>query len=86
VRDELLLKLFFADQLPPEEVLALLRMMRARHESTRAGLEKTEPFAREMQHPLPYLVLRFGIEFHGWVAAWCERAERSLKRGVVTNV
>jgi DNA-binding PadR family transcriptional regulator len=79
LRHEGLLKVFFADALPPGERRQRLLDMRDQH------LEKLK-LLREFEASLPgksprgspYLVLRYGIEFNTWAAAWCERAARDL--------
>ena len=81
-RDEGLLKLFFADALPPDEALALVRSFREEREGVLARLleiEATIP-ARARREGFPLLVLDYGIGMHRWMVDWCERAERRLTR------
>jgi PadR family transcriptional regulator, regulatory protein AphA len=75
MRDEGLLKLFFADALPPEEAVEILRAMRAHRLSVAEQLHAMEPMAAEKEDPFPLIVLRGGIEFTEWFADWCERME-----------
>jgi DNA-binding PadR family transcriptional regulator len=80
LRDEGLLKLFFADALEPEEALAVLRALRA---DRQAVADKLRQVRREHAHvlsrrPFPSLVLEYGIEQHEWMVDWCRRAERRL--------
>jgi DNA-binding PadR family transcriptional regulator len=77
VRDEALLKLFFAGALDPQETIALVRAKRVFHERALAMLQKLEPEAREGEQ-CPYLALTYGIGLHGWIVQWCEHTEREL--------
>lgn len=78
MREEGLLKLFFADMLPREEAVPILREMRAHRLAAAAQLHAMEPAAAEKQDPFPLMVLRGGIEFTEWFADWCERMEQQL--------
>jgi DNA-binding PadR family transcriptional regulator len=78
MREEGLLKLFFADALPREEAVEILRAMRAHRLSVSAQLRAMEPMAEENEDPFPLTVLRGGIEFTEWFADWCERMEAQL--------
>jgi len=78
MREEGLLKLFFANLLPPEEAVEILRAMRAHRLAVNAQLRSMESGAEEKQDPFPLLVLRGGIEFTEWFADWCERMEAQI--------
>jgi DNA-binding PadR family transcriptional regulator len=78
MREEGLLKLFFANLLPPEEAVEILRAMRAHRLAVNAQLRAMEAGAEEKQDPFPLLVLRGGIEFTEWFADWCERMEAQI--------
>jgi DNA-binding PadR family transcriptional regulator len=78
MREEGLLKLFFAGALPREEAVEILRAMRAHRLSVSAQLRAMEPMAQEKEDPFPLTVLRGGIEFTEWFADWCERMEAQL--------
>ncbi len=78
MREEGLLKLFFADALPREEAVEILREMRAHRLAVSKKLRAMEPMAIEKDDPFPLVVLRGGIEFTGWFADWCERMEAQL--------
>ncbi len=77
MREEGLLKLFFADILPHEEALATLRAMRERRRELAARLRDMEPKTLE-KDPFSLMVLQGGIEFNEWFADWCERMEARL--------
>jgi DNA-binding PadR family transcriptional regulator len=78
MRDEGLLKLFFADALPREEALAILRSMRARRLEVNKQLQDLKELKGEIEDPFPMIVLEGGLEFTAWFADWCERMEARL--------
>jgi len=78
IRDEGLLKLFFADALPRAEALEILRAMRAQRLAAHARLRAIEQMKGEMDDPFPMMVLRGGLEFTEWFADWCERMEEEI--------
>jgi DNA-binding PadR family transcriptional regulator len=78
LREEGLLKLFFADALPREEVPAILRAMREHRLRANEQLREMEPSAAEKEDPFPLMVLRSGLEFTEWFAGWCERMEAQV--------
>ncbi len=78
MREEGLLKLFFADALPREQAVEILRAMRAHRLEVNAQLRAMESQKAGTDDPFPLIVLRSGIEFTEWFADWCERMERQL--------
>jgi len=78
MREEGLLKLFFANLLPPEEAVQILGAMRAHRLAVNAQLRNMESGAEEKDDPYPLLVLQGGIEFTAWFADWCERMEAQI--------
>jgi DNA-binding PadR family transcriptional regulator len=78
MRDEGLLKLFFADALPREEALEILRSMKAQRLAMNERLRSIERRKGEIEDPFPMIVLRGGLEFTEWFAQWCERMEAQL--------
>ena len=74
MREEGLLKLFFAGVLPPEDAAATLRAMRRHRLELIERLRGMEPEAQE-KDPFSLIVLQGGIEFNEWFADWCERME-----------
>jgi DNA-binding PadR family transcriptional regulator len=80
MRDEGLLKLFFADALPREDAVAILREMRARRLAVHEQLQaiKESKLKGEVEDPFPLIVLEGGLEFSRWFADWCERMEAQL--------
>jgi DNA-binding PadR family transcriptional regulator len=81
MREEGLLKLFFAGVLPREESAQILGWMREHRAGLAERLRALEPLAAgkdEAGDPFPLMVLRGGIEFNEWFADWCERMQAQL--------
>jgi DNA-binding PadR family transcriptional regulator len=78
IRDEGLLKLFFADALPRQEAVAILREMRAQRLAAHERLSEIEKLKGEIEDPFPMIVLQSGLEFTRWFADWCERMEEEI--------
>jgi DNA-binding PadR family transcriptional regulator len=79
LRDESLLRLFFADALPREQALGLLEARKRGHEEYLDVLRAID--ARPGQDPdFVDLVLRWGIDFNDWGRQWCEQQLRRLRR------
>lgn len=78
MREEGLLKLFFAGVLKPAEAVETLRSMQRMRLDLVARLRAMEPEKAELKDPYPLMVLRAGIEFNEWFADWCERMEAQL--------
>jgi DNA-binding PadR family transcriptional regulator len=78
MRDEGLLKLFFANALPREEAVEILRSMRAQRLAVNERLRAIEQMKGEIEDPFPMIVLRGGLEFSEWFVDWCERMEAQL--------
>ncbi len=78
VRDEGLLKLFFARALEPDEVHEVVRALRVERERVLEQLRAIERMgvARESGA----LVLEYGISSHEWMIDWCRDAEERLRR------
>jgi PadR family transcriptional regulator AphA len=80
MRDEGLLKLFFAEALPRTEALEILRAMRAQRLAINERLRaiKDLKLKGESEDFLPLVVLEGGLEFTEWFVDWCERMEARL--------
>jgi PadR family transcriptional regulator AphA len=79
MRDEGLLKLFFADALPREEALSILCEMREQRLAAHRQLRAIEQLKGEIKDPFPMIVLRGGLEFTEWFAEWCGRMEEQIR-------
>jgi DNA-binding PadR family transcriptional regulator len=80
LRDEGLLKLFFADALSADEALELVRAFRREREAILEKLRAIDVPSGKGQGSFPLVVLSYGIEFHEWVIGWCSRLERRLEK------
>jgi PadR family transcriptional regulator AphA len=78
LREEGLLKLFFADVLSPAEAAEIVRSMRHHRLGLLGRLQELEPEVIAKEAPFPLMVLQGGIEFNQWFAGWCERMESQL--------
>jgi DNA-binding PadR family transcriptional regulator len=77
LRDEGLLKLFFASSADGKSAPGTLAAMAGDHRRIVEQLKLVE--AEGPPEGFPRLILTHGIEFHEWVADWCERTRRSLE-------
>ena len=80
LRDEGLLKLFFADALSEEEALDLGRSLRGRHERAHEQLRAIEERARVRAAPFGYLTLQYGLAYNAFSIEWFEEVERRLEK------
>jgi PadR family transcriptional regulator, regulatory protein AphA len=80
LRDEGLLKLFFAGAAEPGKAVEIIDAKQRLMEQKLAELRAIEPYAAAVasSDPFPYLVLRYGVESSEWVIEWCERARSEL--------
>src|SRR5689334_14250002 len=72
LRDESLLRLFFADNLPREEALGLLEARMHGHEQYLEILQAIAALPGGKDPDFVDLVLRWGIDFNEWGARWCK--------------
>jgi DNA-binding PadR family transcriptional regulator len=79
LRDESLLRLFFADTLPRDEGLGLLA---ARREGYRMMLEYLRSLndGEGVDPPFVDLVYRWGLDYCEWGIEWCDTQERRLRQ------
>jgi DNA-binding PadR family transcriptional regulator len=82
LRDEGLLKLFFADLLPEDDALELVRRRRRAHEGFLERLRQIRPGPGPIGGTAAYpdVVLDYGIAWNEWAIEWCRRTERRLVR------
>ena len=79
MRDESLLRLFFADELPRDEALGLLAARREGYRMMLAYLRSLDDGAGA-DPPFVDLVYRWGLDYCEWGIEWCDRQERRLRR------
>jgi DNA-binding PadR family transcriptional regulator len=79
MRDESLLRLFFADALPPDEARGLLTARREGYRMMLAYLRSLDDGQGE-DPPFVDLVYRWGLDYCEWGIEWCDRQERRLRR------
>jgi DNA-binding PadR family transcriptional regulator len=81
-RDEGLLRLFFADSLPLDDQIALVRRLRARDEAAAAAVaEHVAPYAGELERRgrrFPALAAELGADSYRRAAEWLARLEAEL--------
>jgi PadR family transcriptional regulator AphA len=82
LRDEWLLKLFFADALEPAEALALARSFKAHRRSLLDRLREIEANTEKTPSGFPAVVLDYGLELYSWAVEWCDRLEQRLEEEV----
>jgi PadR family transcriptional regulator AphA len=86
LRDEGLLKLFFADALEPDEALDLVRSLREQQEAVLGRLRDVERAIPKGAAGFRPLVLAYGIGLHEWIVDWCTKLERRLSAGARREV
>jgi DNA-binding PadR family transcriptional regulator len=79
LRDESLLRLFFADALPREDALRLLEGRKYGHEQYLEVLREIQALPGGPDPTFVDLVLRWGIDFNEWGARWCEEQLQRLR-------
>ena len=79
LRDESLLRLFFADALPPDEAPLLLEGRKRGHEEYLEALRAIQALPGGPDPTYVDLVLRWGIDFNEWGAKWCEEQLERLR-------
>ena len=84
LRDESLLRLFFADDLPREQALALLEGRRRGHEAYLETLNAIAALPGGKDPDFVDLVLQWGIDFNQWGANWCQQQLERLQRAKTT--
>jgi DNA-binding PadR family transcriptional regulator len=80
LRDEALMKLFFADALEAEDALALVRSFREQRQRVLDRLRTIEADEETVHVGFPAVVLEYGLEFYAWCIDWADRLEARLER------
>ena len=78
LRDESLLRLFFADTLPREDALGLLQARREGYRQMLAYLRGLDD-GKGPDPDFVDLVYRWGLDYCQWGIEWCDRQERRLR-------
>ena len=81
LRDEGLLKLFFAGVLGREEAIAVLEAARERYAQKHEALLAIQPRAMETQRFGPLAVLSYGLGMTEFAIEWCDENLKRLKEG-----
>ena len=79
LRDESLLRLFFADNLPREQALGLLEGRRRGHQEYLEVLRAIAALPGGKDPDFVDLVLRWGIDFNEWGVKWCQEQLEQLQ-------
>jgi PadR family transcriptional regulator, regulatory protein AphA len=80
LRDEGLLKLFFAGEAGKEELEAVLREKRAAHAAALEELRAIEPLARSAERFGPHQVLGYGLAYNEFAIAWCDKTLKEIEK------
>jgi DNA-binding PadR family transcriptional regulator len=76
LRDEGLLKLFFAEELTVDQLRGQIEIMRRRHQRAIEHLEELELKAPDMA--CAHLTLRYGLDLHAFSIEWYDRLDAEL--------
>jgi DNA-binding PadR family transcriptional regulator len=88
-RDEGLLRLFFADLMPPDEAIELVRRLRRdAEERDRRFREEILPLSEPLEeqgYRFPAITGRLGADYYRFRAEWFARLEKRLTEATVTS-
>jgi PadR family transcriptional regulator, regulatory protein AphA len=76
LRDEGLLRLFFAEELSVAQLRAQIHAMRTRHERALEHLEDLRPRSGDLA--CAHLTLRYGLDLHAFSIDWYDRLDADL--------
>lgn len=79
LRDEGLLKLFFAATQDPETVAAVIRQKRDAHAAAIAEFREIEPFAASAERFGPAQTLAYGIAYNEFAVRWCDETLKQIE-------
>jgi len=80
MRNEGLLKLFFAGALKGDEALDVVRAFRIDREGVLEQLREVQRTNAKAPRGFPGLALEYGIGLHEWIVGWCLEIEERLIR------
>lgn len=78
LRDEGLLKLFFAGVMGDEEIVSVLTEKRAAHQEALERLREIEPMAATVERFGPLEVLGYGLALQEFAIDWCDQTLKRL--------
>ena len=82
-RDEELLRLFFADAMPPEDALDMVVRARERAEEAEHNFRsEVLPLAQSVSGRFPLIVAREGADYFAWRSDWFRGIENELRRAL----
>jgi PadR family transcriptional regulator AphA len=79
LRDESLLRIFFADALPVEQALGLVRARADGYAAMREYFVSLDDGSGVPDPAFVDLVYRWGLDYCAWGEAWCREHERRLR-------
>lgn len=79
MRDQGILRIFFAESLTTEERIAKIAALRDERAAQLAVIEAIEVPPEDVNHVMPDLVLDYGLGLHKYVIEWCDRAIAKLE-------
>lgn len=82
LRNEGLLKIFFAGALTDDEAVGVVRAMREQHEAKLAAIRAAAP-TYSPEYKFAYIAWRYGLGIQAWIVDWCAELERDLLEGRV---
>ncbi len=80
MRDEGLLKLFFAGLLERDDAIAVLAATREHHLEKLNRLREIEPYAAATERFGPHAVLRYGLGMSEFAVRWCDENIKRLEK------
>jgi PadR family transcriptional regulator, regulatory protein AphA len=80
LRDEGLLKLFFAGSRSRKQIASVVRQKRDAHAAALAELRAIEPLASSAERFGPAEVLHYGLAYNEFAIAWCERTLEEIEK------
>jgi DNA-binding PadR family transcriptional regulator len=79
MRDQGILRSFFADTLSRDERIKKLRELREQRIADLAVLQALDTGSRAEHPKMPDLILDYGLGLHEYVIAWCDRTIKKLE-------
>ena len=80
LRDEGLLKLFFAGTAGTEEIKKVLREKRSAHAAALEEIRAIETLARSVERFGPHAVLGYGLAYNEFAIRWCDETIEQIEK------